>query len=122
MGCLADYWGFAARAVDYAAVGGGSYHWVVAERDGRRAFVTVDDLDTKPWLEGRRESVLDGLRRAYDTAVALRDSGGLDCVVAPIPTKAGETVVPSAPGTPSRCSRSSPDRRVAMATTRASIG
>lgn len=94
LGCLADCWGFDARAVDYAAVGGGSYHWVVAASGGRRAFVTVDDLDTKPWLEGRQESVFDGLRRAYDTAVALRDSGGLDCVVAPIPTEAGETALP----------------------------
>ncbi len=35
--------------------------------------------------------MLDGLRRAFDTAVALRDTG-LDFVVAPIPARNGETV------------------------------
>ena len=37
------------------------------------------------------ESAFEGLRRAFDTAVALRD-GGLEFVVAPIPTSRGETV------------------------------
>ena len=34
-------WGFDARDAEYAAVGGGSYHWVVSDATGRRAFVTV---------------------------------------------------------------------------------
>jgi hypothetical protein len=88
---LADGWGFDVEAADYAAVGGGSYHWVVRDREGTRGFVTVDDLDRKPWFGEPRESVFDGLRRAFDTAVALRD-GGLGFVVAPIPASRGETV------------------------------
>jgi thiamine kinase-like enzyme len=88
---LADDWGLDVEAVDYAAVGGGSYHWLVQDLDGTRSFVTADDLDQKPWLGETRESAFDGLRRAFDTAVALRDSG-VGFLVAPIPTSRGETV------------------------------
>ena len=84
-------WGFDVDSADYAAVGGGSYHWVVKDRNGTRAFVTVDDLDLKPWLGDTRETAFDGLRRAFDTAAALRDDG-LGFVVAPIRTSTGETV------------------------------
>jgi spectinomycin phosphotransferase len=87
---LAHGWGFDVEAVQYAAVGGGSYHWVVEDLNGRRAFVTADDLDRKPWLGDTRESVFDALEGAFATAVALRDAG-LDFVVAPIPTSRGET-------------------------------
>jgi spectinomycin phosphotransferase len=96
IGVLTDGWGFDVEAADYAAVGGGSYHWVVSGPDGTRGFVTVDDLDRKPWLGDTRESVFDGLRRAFDTALALRDSG-LDFVVAPIPTSRRETVLRAGP-------------------------
>jgi len=88
---LADAWAFAVETADFAAVGGGSYHWLVTDVEGMRGFVTVDDLDRKPWLGNTRESVFDGLRRAFDTALALRGVG-LDFVVAPIPTSRGETV------------------------------
>jgi spectinomycin phosphotransferase len=91
IGSLADGWEFDVATADYAAVGGGSYHWIVNDRRGTRGFVTVDDLDQKPWLGKTRESAFDGLRRAFDTAVTLRDSG-LGFVVAPIPTSRGETV------------------------------
>ena len=91
IGALADHWGFDAVSVEYAPVGGGSYHWVVADRDGTRAFVTVDDLDWKHWLGNTYESAFDGLGRAFDTALALRD-GGLEFVVAPIPTRRGESL------------------------------
>jgi aminoglycoside phosphotransferase (APT) family kinase protein len=63
----------------------------VNDPSGTRGFVTVDDLDQKPWFGDTRESVFDGLRRAFDTAAALRDAG-LGFVVAPIPTSRGETV------------------------------
>jgi spectinomycin phosphotransferase len=92
IGSLADGWDFDVEAADYAALGAGSYHWVVSDLEGTRGFVTVDDLDGKPWLGDTRESVFDGLRRAFDTATALRDCG-LGFVVAPIPTSRGETVL-----------------------------
>jgi spectinomycin phosphotransferase len=91
VGLLADGWGFDVEAADYAAVGGGSYHWEVRDPAGTSGFVTVDDLDRKPWLGDTRDSVFVGLARAFDTAVALRDAG-LGFVVAPIPTSRGETV------------------------------
>ena len=91
LGTLAGHWGFDAVSVEYAPVGGGSYHWVVVDRDGTRAFVTVDDLDWKHWLGDTRESAFDGLRSAFNTAAALRDAG-LEFVVAPRPTSRGETV------------------------------
>jgi spectinomycin phosphotransferase len=90
-GLLADGWGFDAETADYAAVGAGSYHWLVRDRTGTPGFVTVDDLDRKSWLGDTRERVFDGLERAFDTALALRQSG-LDFVVAPTPTRRLETV------------------------------
>lgn len=88
---LADGWDFEVEIAEYAAVGFGSYHWIVTDAEGTRGFVTVDDLDRKPWLGHTRESVFDGLRRAFDTAAALRD-GGLGFVVAPIPASRSETL------------------------------
>jgi spectinomycin phosphotransferase len=88
---LADGWGFDVETIDYAAVGFGSYHWVATDSRGTRGFVTVDDLEQKPWLGDTQESVFDGLMRAFGTAVALRDAG-LGFVVAPIVTSDGEAV------------------------------
>lgn len=90
-GALADGWDFDVAAADYAALGAGSYHWVVQDGGGARAFVTVDDLDQKAWLGDTRDSAFDGLRCAFDTAAALRDSG-LGFVVAPIRTTDGESL------------------------------
>jgi spectinomycin phosphotransferase len=91
IGLLAEGWGFDADAAEYAPVGGGSYHWVVNDGTGERRFVTVDDLDTKTWLGDTRDCAFDGLRRAFDAAVALRDAG-LEFVVAPIRAGGGETL------------------------------
>lgn len=91
IGVLADGWDIDVETADYANVGAGSYHWVVNDRKGTRGFVTVDDLDRKPWLGDNRESTFEGLTRSFETAVALRD-GGLSFVLAPILTNAGETV------------------------------
>jgi spectinomycin phosphotransferase len=90
-GALVEGWGFELETAEYAPVGVGSYHWVVCDRNGARAFVTVDDLELKAWLGDTHESRFNGLRRAFDTAVALRDDG-LDFVVAPIPSSVGESV------------------------------
>jgi spectinomycin phosphotransferase len=88
---LADGWDFDVRDVVYAPVGGGSYHWVVEDLEGRRIFATADDLDQKPWLGDTRDSAFDGMRRAFDTAVALRKSG-LGFVVAPMRTTRDESL------------------------------
>jgi len=91
---LAEGWRIHAADLRYAAVGGGSYHWVIRDGEGGRRFVTVDDLDDKPWLGHSRITVLDGLRAAMDTALALRREAGLRFVAAPIPALGGETVRP----------------------------
>jgi spectinomycin phosphotransferase len=84
-------WDFDVDVAEYAAVGAGSYHWEVTDETGLRRFVTVDDLDQKAWLGDTRDAAFDGLRRAFDTCVALRE-GGLHFVVAPIPTRTGESL------------------------------
>ncbi len=90
-GPLADGWGFEAATIDYAPVGFGSYHWVAANIEGSRVFVTVDDLDWKPWLGDTRESAFEGLTRAFRSAAALR-AAGLEFVVAPLPSTDGDVV------------------------------
>jgi spectinomycin phosphotransferase len=88
---LRDGWGFDVDVAEYAAVGAGSFHWEVTDKTGLRGFVTVDHLDQKPWLGDTRDAAFDGLRRAFDTSVALRN-GGLDFVIGPIPTRKGESL------------------------------
>jgi spectinomycin phosphotransferase len=93
---LADGWDLAAWTLEYAPVGGGSYHWVAAGgAPGERRFVTVDDLDDKGWLGRTRPAVLAGLRAAMDAAVTLRRQAGLGFVVDPVPAITGETVRPA---------------------------
>ena len=88
MDALRGGWGFEAITAEYAPVGFGSYHWIVADRGGLKRFVTVDDLDAKAWLGDLREERLDGLRAAFATAASLRDAG-LEFVVAPLATRSG---------------------------------
>jgi spectinomycin phosphotransferase len=94
---LAEGWRIDAAALRYAAVGGGSYHWVVRDGAGRRWFVTADDLDDKAWLGHTRPAVMAGLRSAMETALALRRDVGLDFVVAPVPGLDGGAVRPAGP-------------------------
>ena len=91
---LADGWGLAAETLRYAAVGGGSYHWVVPAGHPERWFVTVDDLDDKGWLGRTRPAVLVGLRAAMDAALWLRRGAGLGFVLAPVPALDGRAVRP----------------------------
>jgi spectinomycin phosphotransferase len=81
---LADGWGLPAGQLQYAPVGAGSYHWSAG-----RYFVTVDDLDVKPWLGSSRDEVLTGLRSAMEAARAL---AVLPFVLAPIAAASGEVV------------------------------
>jgi spectinomycin phosphotransferase len=91
---LADGWGLAAETLRYAAVGGGSYHWVVTAGHPERWFVTVDDLDDKGWLGRSRPAVFSGLRAAMDAALWLRREAGLGFVLAPVPALDGQAVRP----------------------------
>ena len=78
-------------------MGGGSYHWIVRDSQGRQWFATVDDLDDKCWLGDSRAAVSEGLRAAMDTAFALRHHAGLEFVVAPLRALDGATVLPLGP-------------------------
>ena len=93
---LTDAWGVDVEVARYAEVGFGSYHWAVTDREQRRWFVTVDDLDQKPWLGETRDRAFGGLRRAFETAASLRDAG-LAFVVAPVRTRDGEALLRIAP-------------------------
>jgi hypothetical protein len=86
-----DSWGLRVRAIEYLPVGFGSYHWQV-EAEGRRWFVTADDLRAGTW--DRRESRHEPLRRlraALETAGRLFDDG-LSFVVAPIATRSRDVL------------------------------
>jgi spectinomycin phosphotransferase len=54
-------------------------------------FVTVDDLEQKKYLGQTPDAAFEGLRSAFDAALALRVAGG-EFVVAPLQTLRGETV------------------------------
>lgn len=83
-----DGWGLKLVELRYLPEGGGAYHWAGCTRAGSRWFVTIDDLDTKPWLGGDRDSVFNGLVACYRAAMDLRVSGS-SFVVAPEATSSG---------------------------------
>src|SRR5436190_9472667 len=87
---LAGGWGLRGAGLTYVPQGGGSHHWRLDGDDGRRWFVTVDDLDGKDWLGSDRETVFAGLGRGLATAAALRDTAGLEFVLAPVAAQNGE--------------------------------
>lgn len=81
--------GVEAEQVTYAPVGFGDYHWSVLDADGRRWFATASDPAGK-------ERGLAGLRQAMETAAVLREREGLEFVVAPVRSRAGDPVVETA--------------------------
>ncbi|HEY6478903.1 MAG TPA: phosphotransferase [Streptosporangiaceae bacterium] len=95
---LERWWGVAAAAVKYLAVGWGSHHWEVTDTAGQRWFVTADELEHKRL--SAREPLTAGfarLRAALTAARDLRDCGR-EFVVAPVPAADGEPVVRVADG------------------------
>src|SRR5258708_6617900 len=86
---LADSWGLELERLRYVPKGFGSYHWLGDTRRNERYFVTVDDLDVKPWLGVDRDSTFEGLQAAYGTALMLREQVGLHFVVPPVPGLTG---------------------------------
>jgi spectinomycin phosphotransferase len=118
-------WGIGGTSLEYAPVGFGDHHWIAVGDAGRKWFLTVADLE----LKGEQDShaALRSLRGAMDTAVALRDEGYLDFVVAPLRAAGGETVrrlgpryalsvFPFVDGTPGDCDRprTARDRRAVL--------
>lgn len=77
------------------------------------AFLTVDDLDSKPWIAGHRDAAFDGLAAAYGAAWAL-EHGGISFAVGPLRTRREAVVLrlaarysqalfPFVEGTPGTC-------------------
>ena len=90
-GAVTQGWGLDVSSLRYVALGGGSYHWVAGTPDGTKYFLTVDDLNAKPWLGTRPDSVYRGLRAAFDTAVTLRDAASLQFVLGPLQSLGGQS-------------------------------
>ena len=80
---LARQWGVTAQDLSYLPVGFGGYHWLAVDQTGSRWFVTVSDL-AAPWVPD--------LPAAMQTAAWLATEAGLEFVVAPVPTRAGQVV------------------------------
>lgn len=92
-GALSRAWRLDAAELVYSPVGAGGYHWVATDATGERYFVTVDDLDTKPWLGVDREHVYPSLQRCYESAWRLRHQAGLEFVTAPLPLDGDQRTV-----------------------------
>jgi spectinomycin phosphotransferase len=90
---LTGHWDLRADSVRYVPKGAGSYHWVVAALGHARYFVTVDDLDTKPWIGDQRQVTFGGLRVAYETARVLESQAALSWVVGPLQASDGSVIV-----------------------------
>jgi spectinomycin phosphotransferase len=80
---LAREWALAVQELSYLPVGFGGYHWLAVDQTGSRWFVTVSDL-AAPWVPD--------LPAAMETAAWLAREAGLEFVVAPVPTRAGQNV------------------------------
>jgi hypothetical protein len=85
-------WSLAVESVEYAPVGFGSHHWLVVA-DGQRWFVTVDAVDQGVPSRAGEADPLDRLTAALTTVRSLADLG-MTFAVAPIPTSAGDLLVP----------------------------
>ena len=91
--CLRGTWALEVDDVQYVAKGGGSYHWIAEVGRAPAYFVTVDDLDTKPWIGAMRDTTFGGLAAAYKAAWALRNDAGLAFVVGPLRCPHGSTIL-----------------------------
>jgi spectinomycin phosphotransferase len=89
---LSEHWGITVDEIRYLPKGAGSHHWVT-EFGGRRYFVTVDDLDAKPWIANERSATFEGLACAYEAAWSLHHDAGLAVVVAPIRSRGGSVLL-----------------------------
>ena len=80
---LTRQWALTVEELSYLPVGFGGHHWLAVDQTGSRWFVTVSDL-AAPWVPD--------LPAAMQTAAWLATEAGLEFVVAPVPTTAGQVV------------------------------
>lgn len=90
-------WGIEPAMLAHAPVGFGDHHWVAADTEGRRTFVTVADLAHKPHCGPDAAGAWTGLSRAMNTAATLESTLestlGEAALVAPLRTGGGETLL-----------------------------
>ncbi|MEV7655301.1 phosphotransferase [Streptomyces anulatus] len=86
-------WGIEPVMLTHAPVGFGDHHWIAAEAEGRRTFVTVADLAHKPHCGRDAAEAWTGLSRAMDTAATLESTLGEAALVAPLRTDGGEALL-----------------------------
>ncbi|MGW7091348.1 phosphotransferase [Streptomyces sp. NPDC054874] len=86
-------WGIEPVLLTHAPVGFGDHHWVAADAEGRRTFVTVADLAHKPHCGRDSAEAWTGLSRAMNTAATLESALGKAALVAPLRTGGGETLL-----------------------------
>lgn len=72
---IRDRWGIDAATLDYAALGFGSHHWRATDTDGARWFVTVDELDMKPWIGTDTDTTFANLVHCYGLPHRLAGHG-----------------------------------------------
>ena len=77
-------WALEADELRYVPKGAGSYHWRADVLGSPKYFITVDDLETKPWIGQGRDVTFEGLGLAYEAAWQLHHDAGLALVVAPL--------------------------------------
>jgi spectinomycin phosphotransferase len=80
---LARQWALTVQDMSYLPVGFGGYHWRAVDETGSRWFVTVSELAAPQ---------VPDLPAAMQTAAWLAAEAGLEFVVAPVPTRAGQVV------------------------------
>jgi len=93
LAALTAHWNLRADGVRYVPEGAGSYHWRLGPGEHPQYFVTVDDLDTKPWISDERQATFDGLAVAYRAAHALDRATGLSLAVGPLLTSDNSVIV-----------------------------
>ncbi|WP_274030352.1 phosphotransferase [Streptomyces sp. MMBL 11-1] len=86
-------WGIEPAVLTHAPVGFGDHHWIAADAEGRRTFVTVADLAHKPHCGRDATEAWTGLSRAMDTAAILETALDEPVLVAPLRTGDGETLL-----------------------------
>jgi spectinomycin phosphotransferase len=94
---VAETWGLPVDEVRYVPKGAGSYHWVAMAAGTPSCFLTVDDLDIKPWIADRRDAAFQGLATAYGAAWALEHRAGISFVVAPLRSRSGSVALRLSP-------------------------
>ncbi|MFJ9887690.1 phosphotransferase family protein [Streptomyces sp. NPDC091287] len=86
-------WGIEPVLLTHAPVGFGDHHWVAADAEGRRTFVTVADLAHKPHCGRDAAEAWTGLSRAMNTAATLESTLGETALVPPLRTGGGDTLL-----------------------------